>query len=98
MRVLSRIAVCSGLASGLAFLAFAGIASGPARAQQLCYPNCDYTHYYGPFDFTYIRPGLFAWPHCGPQGDCSPHLAYTTGIVRHRGRVTVTLPRAAPRP
>jgi hypothetical protein len=95
MRALSRIATCSGPALLLA-LGLAGLAPSPARAEQLCYPRCDYTHYYGPFDFTYIQPGLFAWPRCGPQGDCAPHLAYTTGIVRRTGRITVRFPRVTP--
>jgi hypothetical protein len=95
VHALSRIAIGARATLLVALLAFAGAASGPARAGQLCYPNCDYTHYYGPFDFTYIQPGLFAWPRCGPQGDCAPHLAYTTGIAR-RGRITVRLPRATP--
>ncbi len=80
----------------MALLTFAAVSPGPARAEQLCYPHCDYTHYYGPFDFTYIQPGLFAWPHCGPQGDCAPHLAYTTGVRRPAGRITVRFPRAMP--
>jgi hypothetical protein len=29
-----------------------------------CSPHCDYWHYYGPYDFSYIRPGLFAYPIC----------------------------------
>ena len=49
---------------------------------------------YGPFDFTYAGPGLFGYPHCEPQGDCSPHLTYTTGIVRPQ--ITVRFPRAIP--
>jgi hypothetical protein len=70
--------------------------TGAAVAEQLCFPHCDYTHYYGPLDFSYRQPGLFGYPHCGPQGDCSPHLAYTTGILRPilTGRIIVRLPRA----
>jgi hypothetical protein len=92
MHKLSRIAI----SSGTALLTFAAISPGPTRAEQLCYPHCDYTHYYGPFDFTYIQPGLFAWPRCGPQGDCAPHLAYTAGVRRPAGRITVRFPRAMP--
>jgi hypothetical protein len=57
-----------------------------------CFPYCDYTHYYGPFDFTYVQPGLFGYPLCGPRGNCSPHLAYSTSGIR-RGRITVRFPR-----
>jgi hypothetical protein len=59
-----------------------------------CFPYCDYTHYYGPFDFTYVQPGLFGYPLCGPRGNCSPHLVYSTTGFR-RGRITVRFPRAA---
>ncbi len=76
----------------LALLAFFSLGTSAARAEQLCFPHCDYVHYYGPFDFTYVRPGLFGYPRCGPQGDCSPHLAYsTTGGLP--GRITVRFPR-----
>ena len=81
---------------GLASLAFflAGTGAAPAEA---CFPRCDYTHYYGPLDFSYTQPGLFGYPQqCGPQGDCAPHLAYTTGILQKR--IAVRFPRlmAAP--
>jgi len=58
-----------------------------------CFPYCDYTHYYGPFDFTYVQPGLFGSPLCGARGNCSAHLVYSTTGVR-RGRITVRFPRA----
>jgi hypothetical protein len=74
-----------------ALLAFFLTGTGAALAEQYCFPHCDYTHYYGPLDFSYIRPGLFGYPRCGPQGDCAPQLAYTTGIPR--GRITVRFPR-----
>jgi hypothetical protein len=57
-----------------------------------CFPHCDYTNYYGPFDFTYVQPGLFGYPLCGPRGNCSALLAYSTSGVR-RGRITVRFPR-----
>jgi len=57
-----------------------------------CFPYCDYTHYYGPFDFTYVQPGLFGYPLCGPRGNCSPQLVYSTTGFR-RGRITVRFPR-----
>jgi len=62
-------------------------AAAPAAAQVSCAPNCDFFHYYGPYDFTYIRPGLYAYPRCGPDGNCSPYLAYS--LPPFRGRVTV---------
>jgi len=58
-----------------------------------CFPYCDYTHYYGPFDFTYVQPGLFGYPLCGPRGNCSAHLVDSTSGIR-RGRITVRFPRA----
>jgi hypothetical protein len=41
-----------------------------------CAPHCDYYHDYGPYDFTYVRPGLFGYPVCDWHGNCLPHLAY----------------------
>jgi hypothetical protein len=79
----------------LAFLAssFLGtwLGTGAVSAAE-CFPYCDYTHYYGPFDFTYIQPGLFGHALCGPRGNCSPQLAYSTTGIR-RGRITVRFPR-----
>jgi hypothetical protein len=79
---------------------------GAASAEDSCAPNCDFTHYYGPLDFTYVRlhgpyvaifvrPGLFLYAHCGPDGSCSPHLI--SSGQRYRGRVTVR-PLRRPRP
>ena len=59
---------------------------GPAAAEVGCFPYCDFTHYYGPYDYTWVRPGLFLYPRCGPSGDCSP---YVIGSSRFRGRVTI---------
>jgi hypothetical protein len=79
--------------------------TGAAVAEQ-CSPRCDYSHYYGPYDFTYAKPGLFGYPRCGPQGDCAPRLVYTTGAYAPSigvlqpvptGRITVRLPRLKPR-
>jgi hypothetical protein len=61
--------------------------SDPAAAETDCTPYCDFTHYYGPHDFTYVRPGLFLYTRCGPSGDCSPYLIPSWGP--YRGRVTV---------
>jgi hypothetical protein len=76
----------------LAFLAFFCVGTRAGSAAE-CFPYCDYTHYYGPFDFTYIQPGLFGYPLCGPRGNCSAHLTYSTSGFR-RGRITVRFPRA----
>jgi hypothetical protein len=81
--------------SALVFLAFLWLGTwfgaGAVSAAE-CFPYCDYTHYYGPFDFTYVQPGLFGSPLCGPRGNCSPQLGYSTSGVR-RGRITVRFPR-----
>jgi hypothetical protein len=53
-----------------------------------CSPYCDFTHDYGPYDLTWVRPGLYAFPVCGPSGDCAPHAVYV--YPRYRGvRITV---------
>jgi hypothetical protein len=68
-------------------------ATGPAAAAVDCSPYCDFTHYYGPQDFTYVRPGLYVYPRCGPSGNCSPYLVSSSR--RYYGRVRV---RSVPRP
>ena len=73
---------------------------GYASAQSECAPYCDFNHYYGPQDFTwvlpggygrqqfiFVPPGLFLHPYCGPSGYCSPYLL--SSAQRFRGRVTV---------
>jgi hypothetical protein len=65
----------------------AAVAIEPAAAEVGCAPYCDFTHYYGPQDFTWVRPGLYAYPACGPDGSCSPYLV--SSGQRYRGRVTV---------
>ena len=67
-----------------------------ATESSVCYPYCDFNHYYGPYDFTYYGPkstalgqlGWFGFPRCGPSGECSPYLVYSYSGPR-RGRVTV---------
>jgi hypothetical protein len=81
---------------GLACLAFLLTGTNAVLAQQACSPHCDYTHYYGPLDFSYAQPGLFGHPHCGPQGDCAPHLSYAMGLLRPV--VTVQFPRVMTAP
>jgi hypothetical protein len=64
------------------------VTASPARAEVECSPYCDYTHDYGPYDLTWIRPGLYAFPVCGPSGDCAPHAVHT--YPRYRSvRITV---------
>jgi hypothetical protein len=53
-----------------------------------CAPHCDYYHDYGPYDFTYVRPGLYGFPVCDSNGNCSPHLVYTLS-GRTQGQVTI---------
>lgn len=76
-------ATAIGLA-GFALLLAGGLS--PAAAQS-CYPNCDFTHYYGPYDYRYLRSGLICKPICGPDGWCSPNLACNDQLTR--GRITV---------
>ena len=60
----------------------------PAAAQVDCAPYCDFTHDYGPYDLTWARPGLYAFPVCGPNGNCAPYAVHT--YPRYRGvRITV---------
>jgi hypothetical protein len=72
--------------------------SGSASAEIDCTPYCDFYHYYGPHDFTYVRPGLYLYPRCAPSGDCSPYLI--SSARRYYGRIMVrTVARPArPRP
>jgi hypothetical protein len=63
--------------------------SGAVLAED-CSPRCDYWHNYGPYDFSYIRPGLIGYPICDPRGNCSPHLIYIYSGHQH-GRVTITV-------
>lgn len=70
--------------------------SGAVLAED-CSPHCDYWHNYGPYDFTYIEPGLWGWPVCNRQGNCSPHLVYTYQGQRHR-RITIHPKGPATRP
>jgi hypothetical protein len=59
-----------------------------AAAAVECYPHCDYNHYYGPLDFTYVRPGLHGYQVCGPHGNCAPYLVYAISGPP-RGRIEV---------
>jgi hypothetical protein len=81
------------------FVALAALLAATATAAAAeCYPNCDYNHYYGPYDFTYVRPGLYGHPICGPRGECSPYLVYSYSVPP-RGRIEIRFrrrPRRAP--
>jgi hypothetical protein len=63
-----------------------------------CYPNCDYTHDYGPYDFTYVRPGAYGFPACNVYGECLPRLAYRRGVPYGGYLVVRPLPRIIIRP
>lgn len=41
-----------------------------------CAPHCDYVHDYGPYDLSWVAPGLVGYPVCDRQGNCLPHLVY----------------------
>jgi len=66
LRLLAAIVACA----GCSFVAVS------ASAQQ-CYPYCDYVHDYGPYDYTYVRPQLFAYPVCDRLGNCIPYHVYS---------------------
>ncbi|MGH6673027.1 MAG: hypothetical protein ACRECV_13775 [Xanthobacteraceae bacterium] len=72
-------------------------ASGAAWAAD-CSPYCDYVHDYGPYDFSYVRPGLFGFPVCDRRGNCAPHLVYTYSGPPRRGITIVIHPRRRIRP
>ena len=58
-------------ATRYSLLAFVMFAASPAAAIE-CAPYCDYTHDYGPYDLSWKRPGLYAFPVCAPNGECAP--------------------------
>jgi hypothetical protein len=71
----------------VATAAVATLAASSAIALD-CAPYCDFTHDYGPYDLTWARPGLYAYPVCGPNGNCAPYAVHT--YPRYRGvRITV---------
>lgn len=73
--------------AGLVLLAAGGISAAAAQGRQSCYPYCDYTHYYGPYDYRYLRPGLICYPVCNADGRCAPNPACVG--QQQRGRITV---------
>jgi hypothetical protein len=80
----------------VAIFALGVLLAGPAAAEG-CSQHCDYWHYYGPYDFTYISPGLYGYPVCDRHGSCSPFLTYVYSSHWH-GRVTVRPAHAGPVP
>lgn len=78
--------------SAAAFAVFVSLGTPAVRAAE-CYPYCDYNHYYGPHDFTYVRPGLYGYPRCGPRGECSPYLDYAVSGVRRGPQIYIRFPR-----
>jgi hypothetical protein len=66
LRLLAAIVACV----GCSFVAADAVA-------QECYPHCDYFHDYGPYDYTYVRPQLFAYPVCNRLGNCMPYHVYS---------------------
>jgi hypothetical protein len=59
-----------------------------AWAYDDCAPRCDYVHDYGPYDFSWVSPGLVAYPICDREGNCSPHLVYRN-FGRPRPGITI---------
>ena len=79
----------------IAIVSAGALLTVPAAAEE-CSPHCDYWHYYGPYDFSYIYPGLVGYPRCNREGDCSPYLTYVYSDRRYP-HVTVR-PVRGPRP
>lgn len=59
----------------LAVLCILSCAPAIASAQD-CAPHCDYVHDYGPYDYSWVSPGLVGYPICDRAGNCLPHLVY----------------------
>jgi len=65
-----------------------GVLSVGAASALDCDPHCGFTHDYGPYDFTYIQPGLYGYVVCARGGECWPYVAYSTSGYP-RGRITI---------
>jgi hypothetical protein len=61
--------------------ALVAFASGSPAAAIDCAPYCDFTHDYGPYDLSWKRPGLYAFPLCAPNGECAPRAAHVYSPV-----------------
>jgi hypothetical protein len=70
-----------------AILALGGSHPALTQTRAGCYPYCDYTHYYGPYDYRYVRPGLYCYPLCRPDGACVPNPLCV--VQAPRGSITV---------
>ncbi len=68
-------------------LGLAVLGSGTAWAAD-CGNVCDYWHNYGPYDYSYVSPGLLGYPICDRAGNCAPHLTYVYPGRRY-GRITI---------
>jgi hypothetical protein len=71
--------------AALAALVLCAMGGGtPAAAQTRvgCAPYCDFRHYYGAYDYTYKREGVFCYPVCGPDGTCVPAKTCVTAAPR----------------
>ncbi|HLH98923.1 MAG TPA: hypothetical protein VKW08_27755 [Xanthobacteraceae bacterium] len=91
----SRVSLVAGAANRVVIaLAWAGALLSTSVAADDCSPHCDYWHDYGPYDFSYISPGLVGYPHCNREGNCSPYLTYVYPERRHL-RITVRPLRGA---
>jgi hypothetical protein len=78
---LRRFAPSSGLrAIRDSLFAFAMLTASSALAVE-CAPYCDYTHDYGPYDLSWKRPGLYAFPRCAPNGECAPRAGHVYSPV-----------------
>jgi hypothetical protein len=75
---------------------FAGALLPVHAAAEGCSNHCDYWHYYGPYDFSYISPGLLGYPRCDRQGNCSPNLIYVSPYSGRQGRITVRPVKRSP--
>jgi len=67
-------------AARYSLFALALLVASPAAAIE-CAPYCDYTHDYGPYDLSWKRPGLYAFPVCAPNGECAPRAAHVYSPV-----------------
>ena len=93
MAAKSKRSVVQGLQRACAVLGLTLCSAGTVLAAE-CFPYCDYNHDYGPYDFTYVKPGLYGYATCGPRGYCLPRLTYSVAGRAPRGNIEVrTLPR-----
>jgi len=71
------------------------LAPGIALAYD-CSPHCDYTHDYGPYDMSWVAPGLVGYPVCDWRGNCAPRLVYRRfGYARPGVMITIRPTRRA---